>query len=161
MTNIQKPLAMEQNQSFLHNKSGNGLINCLKASNNTIADLSLVQVGDSTLLLGRRIHLRHRIGSRRATGSQIEAGIRGKHHPGLNSIFPFSSLLRDVISLAGDLIFWQSTGEQTDTPTAHRLLSRTVVAQTCFICCQSVQSHIDLHAPAWLKPRSTLSAFHP
>ena len=28
-------------------------------------------------------------------------------------------------------------------------------------CCQSVQSHIDRHAPAWLKPRSTLSAFRP
>ena len=30
-------------------------------------------------------------------------------------------------------------------------------------CCQSVQSHIDLHAPAWLKPkpRSTPSAFRP
>ena len=30
-----------------------------------------------------------------------------------------------------------------------------------FTCCQSAQSHIDLHAPAWLKSRSTLSAFRP
>ena len=40
---------------------------------------------------------------------------------------------------------------QTDTPTAHHMFSCTVVAQTCFTCCQSVQSQIDLHAPAWLK----------
>ena len=41
--------------------------------------------------------------------SQIEAGIRGKHPPGLDS--NFSSLFRDVISLAGNLNSWQSTGE--------------------------------------------------
>ena len=45
----------------------------------------LVQDGDSTLPPGRRIHLRHHTGNRAATGSQIEAGICGKHHPGLNS----------------------------------------------------------------------------
>ena len=32
---------------------------------------------------------------------------------------------------------------------------------TPLTCCQSVQSHIDLHAPAWLKSRSTLSACRP
>ena len=32
---------------------------------------------------------------------------------------------------------------------------------TCFTCCQSVQSHIWHHAPAWLKSRSTLSALRP
>ena len=32
---------------------------------------------------------------------------------------------------------------------------------TCFTCCQSVQSHIWPHAPAWLKSRSTLSALRP
>ena len=100
----------ETNQSLLHNKSGNGLIGGLKASKNTITDMNLVQDGDSTRPPGQRIHLRHHNGNRAATGSQIEAGIRGKHHPGLNSIFP--SLFRDVISLAGNLnlISWQSTG---------------------------------------------------
>ena len=89
MTNIQKSLETETNQSLLHNKSGTGLINNLKASKNTITDLNLVQDGDPTLLPGRRIHPRHRTGSRTATGSQIDAGICGKHHPGLNSNFFF------------------------------------------------------------------------
>ena len=61
-----------------------------------------------SILLPRRIHLRHHTGNKAATGSHIDAGIRGKHHPGLNS--NFSSLFRDVISLAGNLISWQSTG---------------------------------------------------
>ena len=74
---------------------------------NTITDLNLVHDGDPTLPPGRRIHLRHRTGSRTATGSQIEGGIRGKRHHGLNS--NFSSLFRDVISLAGNLISCQST----------------------------------------------------
>ena len=47
--------------------------------------LGLVQDGDSILPPGRRIHLRYRTGNKAVTGSQIEAGIRGKHHPGLNS----------------------------------------------------------------------------
>ena len=85
MTNVQKSLEKETNQSLLHTKSDNDLINKLKASKNTLTDLNLVQDGDSTLPPGRRIHLRHRTGSRAATGSQFEAGIRGKHHPGLNS----------------------------------------------------------------------------
>ena len=93
---IQGPMNQEKetNQSSLHNKSGNGLINNLKASKKTNTDLNLAQDGDSTLPPGRRIHLRHRTGSRAATGRQIEAGIRGKHHPGLNSIF----LLRSEMS---------------------------------------------------------------
>ena len=107
MTNIQKLLEKETNQSLLHNKSGNGLINNFKASKNTITDLNLVQDGDSTLPPGRRIHLPQRTGSNAATGSQIEAGICGKHHPGLNS--NFSSLFRDIILLAGNLTSWQST----------------------------------------------------
>ena len=132
MTNIQKSLEIEINRSLLHNKSGNGLINNLKASRSTITDVNLAQDGDSTLPPGR-IHLRHRTGSRAATGSQIEAGIRGKHHPGLNSIF--SSLFRGVISLAGNLISWQSTGG------VHHIFSCTVVAQTCFFLVVRVYSH--------------------
>ena len=50
------------------------------------------------LLPGRHIHLRHHTGNQAATGSQLGAGIRGKHHPGLNS--NFSSLFRVVMSLA-------------------------------------------------------------
>ena len=85
--NIHKPLEMETNQSLLHNKSGNGLINNLKASKNTITDLNLGQDGDFTFPPKRRIHLRHRTGSRTATCGQLGAGLRGNNHPGLNSEF--------------------------------------------------------------------------
>ena len=87
LTNIQQSLEMETNLSLLGNKSGNGLINNLKASRNTITDLNLVEDGDSVLPPGRRIHLRHHTGNQASTGSQIGAGIRGKHHPGLKSNF--------------------------------------------------------------------------
>ena len=45
---------METNRSLLHNKSGNGLINNLKASKNTITDLNFVQDGDSILWKSNR-----------------------------------------------------------------------------------------------------------
>ena len=60
---------METNLSLLDNKSGNGLINNLKASKNTIADLNLVQDGDAIFPPGRRIHLRHHTGNHAATVS--------------------------------------------------------------------------------------------
>ena len=47
------------------------------------------------------------------------------------------------MSLAGNCISWQSTGGVDSTPTAYTIFSCTVVARTCFTCCQSVQSHID------------------
>ena len=47
MTNIQQSLEMERNLTLLGNKSGNGLINNLEASKNTIADLKLAQDGDT------------------------------------------------------------------------------------------------------------------
>ena len=67
--NIHQSLEMETNQSLLH-KSGNGLINNLKASKNTITDLNLEQDGDKILPPGRRIHLRHHTGNTAATGRQ-------------------------------------------------------------------------------------------
>ena len=76
-----EPLEMETNLSLLDNKSGNGLIDILKASKKTITDLNLEQDADSVLPAGRRIHLRHHTGNQAATGSQLGAGIRGKHHP--------------------------------------------------------------------------------
>ena len=54
---------------------------------------------------------------------QLGAGIRGNYHPGLNSDF-FFDCSSDVISLAGNLISWQSTGEGVNsTPTAHTCFS--------------------------------------
>ena len=84
-------LHMETHLSLLYNKSRNGLINNLKASKNTITDSNLVQGGDFILLPGRRIHRRHHTGNKAATGSEFEAGIRGKHPPGLNSNFSWQS----------------------------------------------------------------------
>ena len=114
MTNIQQSLEMETNLSLLDNTSGNGLINNLKASKNTITDLNLVQHGDSVLLPGRRIHLRHHTGNQAATGSQIETGIRGKHHHGLDNNFSFSVqrchfACRKLILLAIDGVCRQHT----------------------------------------------------
>ena len=93
MTNIQKKLGKKSNQSLLHNKSGNDLTNNLKVSKKkkTITDLNLVRDGGFTLLPERRIHLRHRTDSKASNRSQIEAGILGKHLPGLNSIFSCSN----------------------------------------------------------------------
>ena len=68
-----------------------------------------MQDGHSAFPPGRRIHLRQRTVSTTTTGSQIEAGIRGKHHPGVNS--KFSSLFRDVISLAGNFDLLAIDGE--------------------------------------------------
>ena len=61
-----------------------GLTNNLKALRNTIIDLKLLQDGDN-ILLPQRIHLRHHDGNQAATCGQLGAGIRGNHHPGLNS----------------------------------------------------------------------------
>ena len=50
---------------------------------------------------------------------------------------------------------------RTDTYRAPLFLMHSCCAVSLQSCCQSVPSHIDLHAPAWLKPRSTVSAFRP
>ena len=62
---------------------GTKMRNTLK---NTIVDLKLLQDGD-TILHPQRIHLRHNDGNQAATCGQLGAGIRGNHHPGLNSEF--------------------------------------------------------------------------
>ena len=56
----------------------------------TSTDLKLPQDGD-TILLPRRIHLRHHDGNQAVNCGQLGAGIRGTRRPGLNSIF--SSLI--------------------------------------------------------------------
>ena len=81
----QQSLDMETNLSHLGNKSGNGSTNNFQGPR-TIT----VQDGDTILLPGRRIHLRYHTGDQAATGSQLGTGIRGKHHPGLNSNFILS-----------------------------------------------------------------------
>ena len=124
---------METNLSLQGNKSGNGLINNVKASKNTITDLMVVQDGDTILLPGRRNHLRHDTGNQAATGSQLGAGIRGKHHPGLNSIF--SSLIVQRCQFACpkfNLLAIDGERRGADSrPTAHHIFSCTVVARTC------------------------------
>ena len=118
------------------------MINNLKASKNTITDLKLVQNGDSTLPPGRYIHLRHHTGNQAATGSQLGAGIRGKHHPGLNSDFFFncsemSFRMLDISSLGN------RRRRVDSTSTAHLIFSCTVLAQTCFFLLSECTVHID------------------
>ena len=83
----------ESNQSLLHSKSDNDVKDNLRASMNTITKLILEQDGDFTLHPGQHLHLRHRTGSSTTIGSRIKKFLFG-----------------DVSSLAGNLIFWQSTG---------------------------------------------------
>ena len=47
------------------------------------------------------------------------------------------------------------------THRARHFLMHSCCAVSWQSCCQSVRSHIDLHTLAWLKSRSTLSAFRP
>ena len=141
MTNIQKSLEKETNLSLLLDKSGNGLINKLKVSKNTITDLNLAQDGDSTF-------------SSRTTHSSSSSHWQQSETSSWTEQY-FSSLFRDVITLAGNLISWQSTGgvDRHTYRTPH-VLMHSFCAISLQSCCQSVQSHIDLHAPAWLESRS-------
>ena len=86
ITNIQRLLQVETNLSLQSNMSDKGLINSLTAVRNTIVDWKLPQDG-GTILLPRRIHLRHQDGNQAATCSQLGTGVRGNHHPGPNSYF--------------------------------------------------------------------------
>ena len=115
---------MEQNQFFLHNKSGNGLINNLK--------VLYAEDGDSTLP-PRRIHLRHSIvATKQRLEVNLELGFVANIILDWTVKFPFSSLFRDVISLAGNLISWQTTGGCRQTHQPRTTFSHTVVTQTCF-----------------------------
>ena len=107
----------------------------------TITQFILEQEGNFTLRPGQHLHLRHRTGSSTTIGSRIKAGILGEPRPGLNSKF---FLFTDVISLAENVISWQSTGgaDRYTCRTPHflmhsrctlvsmyRAISRTRVAQ--------------------------------
>ena len=99
---IQQSLEVETKLSLQSFKSDKGAINSLRALRNMIIDLKLLQDGD-TILLPQRIHLhlRHHDGNQAATCGQLGAGMRGNHHPGLNSEFVFFfNRSSDVISLA-------------------------------------------------------------
>ena len=88
ITNVQRSLEVETNLPLQSNKPDKGLINNLKALRNTIIDLMLLQDGDTILVPQRiRLELRHHDGNQAATCGQLGAGIRGNHHPGLNSDF--------------------------------------------------------------------------
>ena len=58
----------------------------------------------------------------------VELGLRGNLHPGVNSDF-FFSCSSDVISPAENLISWQSTEDVNSTPTAHTIFSCTDAVQ--------------------------------
>ena len=146
VTNIQQSLEMETNLSLVVNKSGICLINNLKALKNTITDLTVPHDG-GTILLPRRIRhhdLRHHDGNQAATGSQLGAGIRGKHHSGLNSNF-FSSLIVQRCHFAYrkfNLLAIDGWYEQY-TYRAPLFLMHSCCAVSLQSCCRSVYSHID------------------
>ena len=107
----------------------------------TITQFILEQEGNFTLRPGQHLHLRHRTGSSTTIGSRIKAGILGEPRPGPNSKF---FLFTDVISLAENVISWQSTGgadrytcrtphflmhSRCTLVSVYRAISRTRVAQ--------------------------------
>ena len=95
-----------------------------------------------------------------ATGSQFESGIRGKHHPRLNNNISF--LFRVIISLARNLISWQSTVcVNRHIYCAPHFLMHSCCTGVSLFGCQCKQPHNDHHSLAWLKSRSTSSAFRP
>ena len=97
ITTIQRSLEVEINLSLQSNQSDKSLINNLKALRKTIIDLKLLHNGD-TILLPQRIHLRHHGDNHAATCGQLGAGIRGNHHPGLNSELCMSFRLPEIFS---------------------------------------------------------------
>ena len=151
-TNIQKSLEKETNQSLLHNKSGNGLINNLD---------------DLEPRTGWRFYPSSRT-THSSSSSHWQPSSDWKSTWSWDSwqtsswTGQYFSLSRDVISLAGNLISWQSmvVCRQTHLPRTTFSHAQSLHRRV-FTCCQTVQSHIGLHAPAWLKTRNTLSAFHP
>ena len=102
----------------------------------------LPQDGD-TIFLPRRIRFRHHHHNQAATGSQLGAGIRGEHHPGLNSFF-LLQLCRDVIFACRKFDLLAIDGGVQTAHLPRTTFSCTVVAQSrCSLVCQSVQSHVD------------------
>ena len=121
----------ETNRSLLGNKSGNGLIN-----NNLKAFLRmeiLFFFHDAfvfvTMATKQRLEVNLELGWR--TSSWTE------------QFFFFFTCSIDAISLARNLISWQSTGGVDSTLTAHPLfLMHSCCAVSLQSCCQSVQSHM-------------------
>ena len=114
-----------------------------EASKNTITDLNLVQDGDCTLPPGRRI----RSWDSWQTSSWTEQY--------------FFFLVQRCHSACRKFSLLAIDGRCRQRHRAPHFLMHSCCAVSLQSCCQSVQSHIDLHALAWLKTRSTLSAFRP
>ena len=137
MTNIQQSLEMETNLSLLHNKSGNGLINNLKALKNTVIDLKLPHDGD-TILLPRRIRWQA-TSDWKSTWSWDS----WQTSPWTEQYFFFncseiSIRLPEICNLLAIDGVCRQTHLPRTTFSHAQMLHRLV-----FTCCQSVQSHID------------------
>ena len=85
MTNTQQSLETEANQSHLHNKSGNSLINNLKASKNTITDLKRVQDGDTIFFQDDAFIFVITLSTKQRLEVNLELGFVANIHPGLHS----------------------------------------------------------------------------
>ena len=161
MTVTQQSLEMETNQSLLHNKSGNGLINNWEG------------LGEYDFRLEPRTRWPFYPSSRTthsSSSSHWQQSSDWKSNRSWDS-WQTSSWTEQIFSSCSEMSFRlpeiQSPGNlrgnfvDRHTCRAPRFLMHSCCAVSLQSCCQSVQSHIDLHAPAWLKPRSTLSAFRP
>ena len=97
----------------------------------------------TTPTLSIRLHLRHHNGNQAAPCGQRGTGIRGNLHLRMNSDFlkkvPDE---RFLISFAGNLISWQSTGCKQYTYRAHVFLMR--ILSTCLS--QPVVTVVQVHA---------------
>ena len=121
---MQKRHAIDCTRQFLHsNKSDKGPASSSKATKNIRIDLIHL---DGNIIFQRqctRLHLRHHGGNRASAGGQRGTGTL---HCGVNSDFLTFHMRR---SLAGNLIFWQSTERCNKyTYRAHVFLIRTLSA---------------------------------
>ena len=162
--NIQQSLEVETNLSLHNNKSDTGAINSLKAMKKAHIDLMLLQDGDTILIPQRiRLNLRRHDGNQAATCGQRGTGTRGNLHLGVSSVF-LSSQNECFLTLAENLISWQSTGEHLPRtrflmlilsaclssllpqlfrfqPHCHVLTPRTRVAQGAHCLCLAQKRH--------------------
>ena len=130
---IQQLPDAETHKFFHSNKSDKGPTSSSKATKNIRMDL--IHLHGKILFSPQciRLHLRHHDGNR-ATGGQRGTGTRGTLHHGVNCFLKKKSFQMKDISLARNLISWQSTGERRgviSTPTAHTFFSCAFCQRAC------------------------------
>ena len=125
-------------------------MNNLKALRNTILDLKLPQDGD-TIFPPPRIHLRHHDGNQAATCGQLGTGIRGNHHPGLNSDFFVLQLFQRCHFACQKLNLLAIDGGCKQ----HTYRAHVSLMPSCCPVILSLTSRTDLTHHAWLQTRES------